>query len=370
MPPRTRSTRSGSATRSRARRPRPVGGRVLVIGGYGAVGVTVTRVLAAGLPDRVVVAGRDPVRARRTGTGLGAHAGVALDITDLDAVERAVREHEVSTVVLCVEPADGALARRLFGLGVHLVDVGPTYELLAQVERAAPVATEAGATGLISVGLAPGLTNLLARRAVTELGGADRVDITLLIGAAEEHGPDVVRWTVDQLAASSRAPEPAPPLAVELPGYGRRTAHPFPFSDQYSLRRTLGVPAVVTRMALDPAYLGTSVFAMRRLGVYKLTRWPWVRRAMIASLGGVAVGGDGFVVRVDAHRAGRRVSYALTGREQSRCTALVAAHATRHLLSGALEPGVRHVDEIPALDGVPELLAPEGYALWTPDRLG
>ncbi|WP_263868327.1 hypothetical protein [Streptomyces sichuanensis] len=38
-------------------------GRVLVVGGYGAVGATVTSTLAGWFPRRVVVGGRDAARA-------------------------------------------------------------------------------------------------------------------------------------------------------------------------------------------------------------------------------------------------------------------------------------------------------------------
>ncbi|GAA2299460.1 hypothetical protein GCM10010402_67660 [Actinomadura luteofluorescens] len=77
----------------------------------------------------------------------------------------------------------------------------------------------------LSVGLAPGVTNLLAR----EAGGGD-VEIGVLIGAGDRHGPSAVDWTLDSLASlgeSWRMRFPAP--------YGVRTVHRFPFSDQYTL---------------------------------------------------------------------------------------------------------------------------------------
>ncbi|WP_206061508.1 saccharopine dehydrogenase NADP-binding domain-containing protein [Nonomuraea basaltis] len=325
---------------------------VLVVGGYGAVGVHVVKTLAGWFPGRVVPAGRDLAKASRLAEAIaatdgGGSAGTAggaaarVDVTDADGFARVLEQHQIGVVVLCVEPPDATVARVCLGQGVHLVDVGASYRLLAQVEGL----KTAEATAVLSVGVAPGLTNLLARRAHDALGGADRIDLTVLLGAGERHGADAVRWTVGQLATR---PDGAP-LRVELPGFGTRTAHPFPFSDQHTLRRTLGVPVVTTRLCLDSAPLTAGLFALSGAA-----RHAQVRRALTAVLSRVHMGGDRFAVRADAYLGDRRAAYALAGREQSRYTGLVAAHVTRALLDGRLPPGVHHLDQLPALASVPE----------------
>lgn len=169
-----------------------------------------------------------------------------------------------------------------------------------------------------------------APRAHEAVGGAERLDLTVLLGAGERHGADAVRWTVEHLAE----PASAGPLRVELPGHGRRTTHPFPFSDQHTLPRTLGISQVTTRLCLDSRLLTASLFALQPAAQH-----PAVRRALAASFRRVHLGSDRFAVRVDAYRGDRHAAYALTGRQQSRVTGLVAAHATRELLTGSLPPG-------------------------------
>ncbi|MCA6091062.1 saccharopine dehydrogenase [Streptomyces sp. SCA3-4] len=266
----------------------------------------------------------------------------------------------MTAVVMCVEPPGAGVARVCFERGVHLVDIGATRHLLDEVADLHEVAAGAGATGVFSVGAAPGLTNLLARRAHEAVGGAERIDLTVLLGAGERHGADAVRWTVEHL------PEPAAAgsLRTELPGYGMRTAHPFPFSDQHTLPRTLGVERVTTRLCLDSRPLTATLFALRQAA-----RWPAVRRALTAVFRRIHVGGDGFVLRADAHRGDRRVAYVLTGQAQSRITALVAAHVTRELLSGSLPAGVHHIEQLPTLARLPESLAEHGLTLQRLDRL-
>jgi hypothetical protein len=330
---------------------------ILVVGGYGAVGAAATRELAARLPGRVVVAGRDPERARRLAASTGSDGARRVDVTDVAGFERVLVEDRISVVVLCVEPPDAAITKACLASGVHLVDVGASWPLLEQVEQLDRPAADRGVTALLSVGLAPGLTNLLARRAVNELGGADRVDIAVLLGAGERHGADAVRWTVAGLAEPT--PAGARPQRVVLPGFGARTVHPFPFSDQHSLRRTLGVPDVTTRLALDVGPVTAALFGLRG-ALRPVARHPRGARLLTAALGGVHLGGDRFAVRVDALRGDRRATYALSGREQSRITGLVAAGVAARILDGGLPPGVHHIDELPELADLPETLAGHG----------
>ncbi|WP_116022080.1 saccharopine dehydrogenase family protein [Thermomonospora umbrina] len=321
---------------------------VLVVGGYGAVGSAVTVALAAGRSRPVLPAGRDLARARLMAAEAGGGPGVRVDITDPAAFEKVLDEHRVGAVVLCVEPPDTEIARVCLSRGVHLVDVGASDRLLAPVEALTALAVARGATAVLSVGVAPGLTNLLARRAHDDLGGADRLDLTVMLGAGERHGADAVRWTLTQLLA--RTPSTAAgSREVGLPGYGRRRAHPFPFSDQHTLRRTLGVPEATTRLCLDSRPLTAALFALRRTGVLGVARHPRVLRALTDAVTRVHVGGDGFALRADARLGERSAAYALIGREQGRITGVVAAHVTRRLLDGGLPHGVHHIDELPAL---------------------
>ncbi|MFI2720771.1 saccharopine dehydrogenase NADP-binding domain-containing protein [Streptomyces collinus] len=335
-------------------------GRVLVVGGYGAVGAVVTATLAAWFPGRVVPGGRDEVKARRLG-------GVRVDVADPEGFVQALDElGDVAAVVLCVEPPDAGIARTCLERGIDLVDIGATLRLLDAVADLHDVAVAADATAVLSVGVAPGLTNLLARRAHEAVGGAEHLDLTLLLGSGERHGGDAVRWTVEGLAE----PVTARPRRTALPGYGTRTAHPFPFSDQHTLPRTLGVSEVTTRLCLDSRVLTAALFAARRTGLLRAARRPGVRRLMTGAFRRVHLGDDGFAIRAEARRGDRHATWSLTGRGQSRITGLVAAYVTRELLTGAPPAGVRHIEQLPDLTGLPETLAAEhGVVLHAPDLL-
>jgi hypothetical protein len=332
-------------------------GRILVIGGYGAVGTRVTSTLDAWFPGRVVPSGRDGVRARRSG-------GVRVDVTDHPGFRQTLDDlGDISVAVLCVEPPDESVARMCLERGIHVVDINATQPYLDAVASLDTTAADSGATAVLSVGVAPGLTNLLARRAHESVGGAERLDLTVLIGAGEQHGPDALRWTLAGLAEPA---SPARPTRTVLPGYGTRTAYPFPVSDQYTLARTLDIPEVTTRLCLDSRLLTTALFALRRPGLRHAVGRPAVRRGLIGAFGRVHLGGDGFVVRADAWRGDQHATCALTGREQSRVTGLVAAHVTRELIQASLPPGVHHIEQLPTLAELPEISARHGVTLLHP----
>ncbi|MEU9378807.1 saccharopine dehydrogenase NADP-binding domain-containing protein [Streptomyces sp. NPDC048255] len=325
-------------------------GRILVVGGYGAVGATVTSTLAEWFPGRVVPSGRDEMKARRLG-------GVRVDVGDPAGLRRVLDElGDVSAVVLCVEPEDAAVARICLERGIHLVDVGATHRLLEEVTDLHGPAAAAGATAVLSVGVAPGLTNLLARRVNDAVGGAERIDLTVLLGAGERHGTDAVRWTVAGLST----PGAARPQRLPLPGFGVRTAHPFPFSDQYTLRRTLGVPEVTTRLCLDSRPLTAALFALRRAGLLRGADGARQQQLLTSAFSHVHLGGDRFAVRADAYRGDQHATLALTGEGQSRTTGLVAAHVARALLTQGAPAGVHHVEQLTTLADLPEQLAAHG----------
>lgn len=339
-------------------------GRVVVLGGYGAVGRVTARALAGRFPGRVVVAGRDGDRAARLAAGSGGTLLAAqADLADPASLERAL--DGAGLAVLAVEPRTVAQhpARLLFEHGVGLVDVAATHRMIRSVEQLGGLARSRGATAVLSVGVAPGLTNLLARRLHDELGGADRIDLSVLLGSGEAHGKDSVRWTVSQLAEGNQ--ESARPLRAGMGPSGRaRMHHAFPFSDQYTLRRTLDVPEVTTRLSLDSGFLTGLLFGMRGAGVFRAARLARLEAPLTSAITRVHVGGEDFAVRADAHFQGRHAARALTARSQTRITGLVAAEVAARVLAGGLPEGVHHIEQLDSLADVPSALAGAGLTSW------
>jgi hypothetical protein len=296
--------------------------RAAILGGYGAVGREVVAGLRGHVPE-IVVAGRDLAKARTVEGAIPLRLDLHGD--DLGGID-------ADAVVMCAETGNARVAEACLARGVHYVDVSASHEVLAGIEKLDGLAVERNAAAVLSVGLAPGVTNLLAR----EFGGRD-VDIGVLLGSGERHGPSAVEWTLDslgELGESWRMRFPAP--------YGIRTVHRFPFSDQYTLPGR-----VRTGLALDSRALTAALPRLARFRDLSLVRAAFRR---------VHVGGDGFAVAVAS--GGTVRSFA--GRRQSRATGLAAAMVVRRL--DGLPPGVRHIEDAAGEDFLPRLAA-QGFEL-------
>ncbi|MFI2370774.1 saccharopine dehydrogenase family protein [Streptomyces sp. NPDC018833] len=302
---------------------------ILIIGGYGAVGRHTAMALTDLLPDAtVLIAGRRPERAAPiTGT-----ATVRLDAGDPDAMDDL--PPDVDTVVMCAARNNARIARACLERGIHYLDVSASHPVLAAIEPLDPTARRTGATAVLSVGLLPGVSNLLARHVTDQHHGAD-LRISALLGSGDRHGPAALEWTLDGLGTlhgSWTAAFPAP--------YGRRTVHRFPFSDQYTLPATTGAATAATGLCLDSRLVTGLLHAAGRPAAARLLRRPGVRRLLLAALERAHLGGDGFAVTVHTEDA----AIAFSGRDQSRATGLAAALAVTRL--PGLYPGVVHLDQV------------------------
>ncbi|MEV2242627.1 saccharopine dehydrogenase NADP-binding domain-containing protein [Micromonospora sp. NPDC049891] len=324
-------------------------GVAVVIGGYGAVGRVVATTLGRDSAREVVVAGRDLARAEALArSGPGGLIPHRLNLDDLRGLDGLLADADV--VVMCVEHRNEAVARACLERGVSYVDTSASADVLAGIERLDATAKRAGTAAVLSVGLAPGLTNVLARRCVGRLPSATSVDVTILLGTAGDHGPDSVRWTMAGLTAPPDRTRRPTRARVELPGFGVRTAYPFPFSDQHTLTRTLGVP-VTTRLCFDSGAVTAALFRLRSTGAFRLADRLGGAGLLTGVSSRLRLGGDRFVVHASATgEGGGHVWSAVTGRRECHATGVVAAEIATGLLGRRYPAGVRHIDQIVDVD--------------------
>ncbi|WP_062348365.1 saccharopine dehydrogenase family protein [Herbidospora yilanensis] len=319
---------------------------IVVIGGYGAVGGAVARQLGAWFPGRTVAAGRDRAKAEALARSTGHTVeGARIDVGDPADVDRIL--DGAAVVVMCVERANADLARACLSRGVHYVDVTASTPVIRAVASLDALARRHGATAVLSVGVAPGLTNLLARHCVDRLPSAEMVDISLLLGQGGDHGVDSVRWIVENLVrpGGGRRSD-ARPLRVTFPGRGHRTVHPFPFSDQDVISTSSSVRAT-TRICLDSPFVTSALFGLRAAGFFEAARRLGAESAFISAFSRLRLGSDRFVVHVTASdAAGNAVSSTVAGRDVCRATGLVTAHVARLLVTAPGPPGVLHIDRL------------------------
>jgi len=314
---------------------------VLVLGGYGAVGMHVSRLLAeAG--RSVLVGGRDLPRAERLAKSLPMADAAQTDVAVPDSLAAVLAR--AAMVVNCTGSEDPLLARTVLNSGVDFVDISAATAYLDALSSLHDEATALNARLLVGVGLAPGLSTLLAAGLHRDASAPGSIDITCLLGVGEEAGAASRQWTFGR--TGTLFPDPSrsgrtvrnftQPEVITLPaGFGRRRAYRFDFPDQHDLTRKLGVE-VVSRLCFD-SRVATTMFATLAYlpslcdGVEMLSRklpMQWL-------------GGEWWLVHA-LHRDGSE-RWA-TGANQAYATAAVTSLALEPLTRAA--PGVHHLHDL------------------------
>lgn len=327
-------------------------GDIVIAGGYGHVGRAIAARLAPGYPDRVVLAGRSESKARGTASGIGHGCrGMRLDTAD------GVAPAGASVVIMCLDQFDPSFAADCLQRGIGYVDVSADDRILGMIEALDATARRGEAPGLIDVGLAPGLTNLLSRILVESVEDTVTLDLFVLLGAGDDHGPAAIEWTLDKFDSEFIVFEDGEPRWVRAQRETRTAEVPgrrnpvlgvrFDFPEQRSLVRTLAVPTVSSWMATLPPSVARSMRMAALAGGGELTRRPRSRKALLKALLRGGVGTDECGVLVQATDAsGEMTEISVLSADQSALTASATALMATRMIEGQLPPGVHHSDEV------------------------
>lgn len=326
------------------------------MGGYGAVGSKIARLLRDVQPeDRVIIAGRSLEKARRAAEPLGMEAR-AVDLSN--SAGWAVALTGVDVVIACIDQTSTDFVEMLASRGIAYVDVTAGDDFFRKVEALAlpsPV--------VLSVGLAPGLSNLLAVRAADALDMVEAVDIGLLMGTGDEHGSAAIAWSTARMFDPEA---PRDDRVVDFGAeFGRRTAYFMDFADQHVLARTMGWPSVTTRVTYDSRFLAAALFWTGRTFAGNRTMETLVRKiSHMPTLGSdkcvLSVTARGSVANAPAERTAF-----FHGRREASVTAAMAVAITQEALASRVGPGVHHAHMLELGDTVFQRLEDWGQSKFT-----
>lgn len=331
---------------------------IVVIGGYGHVGQRICRELGDLYPGKVFAAGRNLERAvkfSRT-TGGKVHP-LQLDISehvDPDVL------NNVKLIIMCLDQTDTHFVRLCLDKGIHYVDISANIAFLSQVEQLHSEAMNNHATVALSVGLAPGMTNLMALHAKRQMDLTESVDISIMLGLGDQHGKASIEWTIDNLGTQYDVVKDGNRMAVSSfrdgkttdfgTGLGRKKAYRFNFSDQHVLPQTLDVPSVSTRLCFD-SNLTTKLLAwLRASGMFHLLKYMPIRNTFVHLFGKMSFGTAKFAVKIDAWgnkgQESMKVECFLKGENEADITAKVASAVANKVYTSSLPHGVYHIDQL------------------------
>jgi len=334
-------------------------GKILIVGGYGGVGRIIATALGSAFPGQVIAAGRSYRKARELSLETGQKV-LPLELDIATAHENDELLDDIALVVMCIDQANTRFVEKCIRRGIHYIDISAGHEFLSNVESLDADAKRLHATVVLSVGLEPGLTNLLASHCKSVLDEMRRVDIFVMLGLGDAHGEAAIRWTIENLNAEFSIMEDGVMKRVRsfesgkqttFPDkIGKRTAYRFNFPDQHVIPRTLSVASASSWFCLDSA-LVTHLFAfLTKVGIVRMLRVRSIHDVVVRMLKTFHFGSDKFVLKVDASGIidGRQTLYecSISGYGEGRATALVAAGVAERVYASSLPSGVFHIEQL------------------------
>ena len=163
--------------------------KALALGGSGHTGRSAAQILAASdLVSEIVIAGRTLKTAERFATELGDKA-TAVRVNATDEQRLAILAADCDVIVNTAGPdfeVPLPAARAAIRAGVHYCDIGADGPMTEQVLELDGEAKAAGVIAVPGIGIAPGLTNLMALHADRQLDETEEIQFGYLF-SAEPH---------------------------------------------------------------------------------------------------------------------------------------------------------------------------------------
>ena len=237
--------------------------QILVLGGAGEMGSMAVTDLTGRTGHEVTIGDLRLDAAGSLLRRLGAPENVIeVDVADSEALGAALAGADV-VVNATLMRHNVAVTDAAIAAGVHLVDLGSYYpETLQQLERGA-AAEAAGSRIVIGCGVAPGLTNILARLGADNLDSVETVRMYSYGTHPLSTSPGIVVTRFDVAAVPSLIYERGE--LVERPSfgdeeqvvfpepYGEQTVYLVPHPEPVTLPRHLDVENVVIKLGYPPA---------------------------------------------------------------------------------------------------------------------
>jgi saccharopine dehydrogenase (NAD+, L-lysine-forming) len=333
---------------------------ILIVGGYGKVGSIISRHLAQLYPKKVIVAGRSFEKAKILSETLDHNVSpYFLDVNN--QTNNTVLEN-TKLVVMCIDQKDTKFVELCIEKGVHYIDITANQHFIDQLELLDEKAKSNNVIVALSIGLAPGITNLLAQHCANQISETTMIDIFILLGIGEKHGDAAYRWTFDNIHSSYNIKDNGKTKTIKsftLPKESnlaeKRKFYTFNFSDQHTLAKTINTKQVLTRMAFDSKILTSFVAFLRKSGLTKIFNYKKVQNICIYLFGKMNIGSDKFAVKAVAENTKNEIcEYSLEGKGEGKTTAYIAIETVLYVMQNNFSYGVRHIHQI--IKNIPEFL--------------
>lgn len=195
---------------------------------------------------------------------------------------------------------------------------------------------------------------MLAALASTRAGGADDINVALLLSLGDAFGAVAIDYMLEALANPTTVNYQGQRHELYAyrerrhcafpPPYGRKLSYGFPFPEQTFFTETLQAKQAANWYAMDSAAINTLLLAAVRLGFTRLLRKEGIRavtRWLFQQLSRLPGGKDDVCALAEVQGPNGIWQVSLIGHQESKTTALCALPMVEALYEGRLaRPGV------------------------------
>lgn len=330
---------------------------ILIVGGYGEVGGKIAKLLLRNYPNRVLIAGRNIEKAKQFCARYN-HLATPIQM-DVSKTVLPQQLEGVALVIMCLEQQDTAFAQLCLREGIMYIDITASYAFLKKLEDLHPIAVQHHSTIVYSVGMAPGLTNLMAMHAAQQLTTVDQLHISILLGAGDTHGTAAILWILDQLNKPYHSMYQHKKQTVNnftnrrivhFQGVGKRSLYQFNFSDQHTLTKHFSTSQIVTRMGFDIESLNRFVSFLQKSHLSYMLKFDKAQHLLASAMQKIKIGSDVCGIKVEAlgrdQYEERAVAITFLEHDESMVTAKIAATIATELLEHHQPAGAYHIEEL------------------------
>ncbi len=338
--------------------------KILIIGGHGAVGRIIIEKLADYGLKNIIIGGRDESEMQKFIKTDAPH--VTYRIIDIhQGIDEKVLQ-DIKLVVMCVDQLDTRLVSYLVAKGIGYIDITANSEFMLQISN---IENQSNASVITSVGLAPGLTNLMVHQYL-QTSSEKKVAIDILLGAGDSHGKAAVEWlfkTINQPYQIGTYGEKYKNFSfgrkVTFPPQLNRYMYNFNFSDQFILRKEFPDVDITTYLGFDLNFLTNFLHTMQKRNWLKLLESKTAISILQKVMSKKIMGSDIFAVKVSNGETNDPNMLSLYGYNEREVTAEVAAYIIKKTYTDLEKIGVKTIADvctlseiIPHLTSVKELI--------------
>ena len=318
--------------------------KIMIIGGHGKVGQYITKALKH---YNLILVGRnkDKIKSFLKKEQIKAET-CSMDIHNIDFTKL----NGVGWVIVCVDQEDTKLVEYCDSHGIDYMDVTANSEYIEKIQHLKLLGRS---RILLGVGLAPGLTNLLAEKFILKYPLADTIKIEIILGLGEKHGDAAIQWTLDNFLKSYRHKtlgyiRPFIQKSTIRAGQKRLGTYNFNFVDQHMLNLKYKDKTFTTYLGFDQSIATDLIYRANQIRLLGLLKYKAVYRTAEAILRNPKFGTDFFMVAVQSK--GKTIS--AWGHDEGRFTGLIAAEVAKRMATMDLKNGLLSISDIISVEDV------------------